>query len=120
KPTPADAKKWADDVNVELKRLWTRAATAEWIKNTYITDDTERNAAAANDDVMAYLSTAIQESKRYEGMQLDPETARVIHLLRTSSALLAPNDPQKRQELTSLAARLEGMYGKAKACRTGP
>ena len=56
RPTAADAKAFVDGVNAELKRLWIRSSTAEWIKSTYITDDTERNAAALNEDVMAYLA----------------------------------------------------------------
>jgi peptidyl-dipeptidase A len=118
RPTAADAKKWAAGVNAELKRLWTRSSTAEWIKNTHITDDTERNAAALNEDVMAYISKAILESRQFEGVDADADTKRMLHLLRLSSSMLAPNDPAKRAELAGLSAKLEGMYGKAKACRT--
>ena len=119
-PTAADAKRFVDDVNKELKRLWARAATGDWIKNTHITDDTERNAAALNEDVMAYLSKAIAESAKFEGLKdLDADTARAIHLLKLAAPVIAPNDPQKREELTNLMAKLEGMYGKAKSCRTG-
>ncbi|HZI11315.1 MAG TPA: peptidase M2 family protein, partial [Myxococcus sp.] len=48
-PTPEEAKQFAEKLNADLKRLWTRQATAEWIKNTHITDDTERNAASINE-----------------------------------------------------------------------
>ncbi|MEN9800363.1 MAG: hypothetical protein RL653_4060 [Pseudomonadota bacterium] len=114
---PAEARAFVDKVNKDLKVLWTKQATAEWIKNTYITDDTERNAAWANEAVMAYLSSAIQASLQFQGVEgLDADTARMLKLLRLSSSLPAPTDEAKRAELASVAAKLEGMYGKAKAC----
>ena len=45
KATPAEAKAFMEKVNVDLKKLWVNSSTGDWIKNTYITDDTERNAA---------------------------------------------------------------------------
>ncbi|MBI3182232.1 MAG: M2 family metallopeptidase [Myxococcales bacterium] len=116
RPGPADAKAFAEKVNVDLKKLWVKQQTAEWIKNTYITDDTERNAAWANEDVMAYLSSAIKESVKFKGLQLDADTARMLYLLRVASALPAPSDEKKRAELAGIAAKLEGMYGKGKWC----
>ena len=93
KPTVADAKKFAEQVNTDLKRLWVKQATAEWIKSTYITDDTERNAAFANEEVLAYMNQAIKDSRRFEGLKLDPDTARTIHLLKVSSAIAARASP---------------------------
>lgn len=118
RPTAADANAFVDGVNAELKRLWIRSSTAEWIKSTYITDDTERNAAALNEDVMAYLSGAIAGAVRFDGVKADPDTARMLHLLKVASALPAPSDPTRRRELADIAARLEGIYGKGKWCGT--
>jgi peptidyl-dipeptidase A len=115
-PTPAEARDFVARVNDELKRLWTRAETANWIKATYITHDTEQAAAWANEEVMAFLSSAIAEAVRYKDVAADPETRRALHLLRTASTLPAPSDPARRAELASIAARLEGIYGKGKWC----
>jgi len=117
KSTAEDAKKFAERVNADLKRLWVKQSTAEWIKSTYITDDTERNAASINEEVLAYMNQAIKDSRRFEGLKLDPDTARTIHLLKVSSAIAAPSDAQKRAELATIAARLEGLYGKGKYCK---
>ncbi len=116
KATPAEAKAFAARTNEDLLRLLVRQSTAEWIKSTYITDDTERNASWANEDLMAYLSKAIRESRRFDGLDLDPDTKRTLYLLKVSSALPAPADPAKRAELASIADRLEGIYGKGKWC----
>jgi peptidyl-dipeptidase A len=118
-PSPQEARAFVEKVNVDLKRLWIRASTAEWIKSTYITDDTERNAAAMNEDVMAYLSGAIKESLKFKGLKLDPDTERQLYLLRVAQALPAPSDEKKRSELATTAARLEGLYGKGKWCGKG-
>jgi peptidyl-dipeptidase A len=115
-PTADEAKKFAVQVNADLKQLSVRASTAEWIKNTYITDDSERLAAAANDELLGYTAAAIRASTRFSQLKVDPDTRRQLHLLRVSSPLAAPSDAKKRLELTTLAARMEGMYGKAKAC----
>jgi peptidyl-dipeptidase A len=115
-PTAAEARAFVARVNDELKRLWTRAATADWIKATYITGDTEKAAAWANEEVMEFLSRAIAESVRYKDVAADPETRRALYLLRTASTLPAPSDATRRAELATIAARLEGIYGKGKWC----
>ena len=107
-----DAKQFVGKVNDDLKRLFIESSTADWIKNTYITDDTERNAAAANERLLAYSSDAAKTASRFKDMQLDPDTARMLYLLRVGSPVI--DDPAKRIEMTSLAARLEGYYGAAK------
>ncbi|WP_342374029.1 M2 family metallopeptidase [Myxococcus stipitatus] len=116
KATPEEARQFAKKVNADLKRLWTKQATAEWIKSTYITDDSERNAAYVNEEVLGYVNSAIKESRRFDGLKLDADTARTLHLLRVSQALPAPSDAQKRSELATTAAKLDGLYGKGKYC----
>jgi peptidyl-dipeptidase A len=119
KPSPEEARAFAARVNEELKRLWVRKSTAEWIKATYITDDTERAAAWASEAEMAYLSSAIRESVRFDGLKVDPDTQRTLHLLRIASTLPAPSDAALRAELAATAAKLEGIYGKGKWCGPG-
>ena len=119
RPTPAQAKAFVARVNADLKRLYARQQTAEWIKATYITDDTEQAAAWANEELLAYLSRAVKESLRYEGTAADPSTRRALKLLRLASMLPAPSDPAKRAELAGLSARLEGTYGKGRWCGEG-
>jgi peptidyl-dipeptidase A len=114
--SPEEARAFVEGANEALKRLLVRRETAEWIKSTHITDDTERNAAASNEDVMAYLSRTIRDSVPFAGVGADPDTERGLHLLRIASPLPAPGDPQKRAELAAIAAKLEGIYGKGKVC----
>ncbi|HET9754033.1 MAG TPA: M2 family metallopeptidase [Myxococcales bacterium] len=111
-PSSGDPKQFVARVNEDLKRLFAESSTADWIKNTYITGDTERNAAAANERVLAYQSEAAKTAASFKDMQLDPDTSRMLYLLRISSPVM--EDPARRLEMTSLAARLEGYYGAAK------
>jgi len=51
--TPADARAFVEQTSRELKRLQVRAGIADWVKSTYITDDTERLSAELNDEALA-------------------------------------------------------------------
>ncbi len=116
-PTAADAKAFVAKVNDDLMKLWKRQSTAEWIKSTYITDDTERNAAAIDEEVMEYLNRTVKESAKYRGLKgLEPDVERSLTLLRFAQALPAPADPLKREALATIKAGLEGTYGKGKYC----
>jgi peptidyl-dipeptidase A len=116
--TPAvdPAKRFIDKTNEDLRRLIVKAGTADWVKNTYITDDTELLAASANDELLGYTSQAIKQATKFKNARTDADTKRMLTLLRVSSSLAGPSDPKLRLELTSLGAKMEALYGKAKAC----
>src|SRR5471032_3152359 len=112
KATPEDARAFVAKVNLDLLRLIPEGATADWIKSTYITDDTERNSAAANERLFAYGSEAAKTATRFKGLALDPDTERMLYLIRVGSPVI--DDPKERLELTTTGARMEGFYGRAK------
>jgi peptidyl-dipeptidase A len=103
-------------INRELAELRVEAAKAFWVQSTYITPDTNFLAARASEKILALNSRAIAESARYLGKELDPDTARQLVLLRRGTSLPAPDDPEKRAELATLATDMEGMYGAARYC----
>jgi peptidyl-dipeptidase A len=108
----ADAEKQLFDLNVKFSR-------ADWVKSTYITDDTETLSANANKDVIAAVTDLAESSRQFEGANLNDDTARKLKLLKLSLDLPAPKDPAERDELTKLAASMEGAYGKGKYCPQG-
>jgi len=114
--TPQDARAFVKKVNEELKTLAVKDSTAGWIRDTFITEDTERASAWASDNTLAYKGQAIRDSKRFDGLPLDPETARMIHLLRVSNYVLAPADPAHRTELSQILSRMGSIYGAGKDC----
>src|SRR5215468_9613101 len=117
-PTPMndDVRAFIAKVDEEYKERAVRAQTADWIRETYITDDTERMSSVANDELLGFVGQTVKDAGRFKGVKLDPETARKLYLLRSSAPLAAPSDPKLRRELTTLVARMDSAYGAAKAC----
>ncbi len=113
----AEAKAFVDRVDGELRTLAVAAGKAEWDKNTNITDATEKAAADANEKLMEFMAKTIKEATTFTGSDIDPETARKLHLLKVAaSPPPAPGDADKRKRLAELGAKMEGIYGKGKAC----
>ena len=115
-----DADEFVARVNRELGELQKESNTAGWVQSTYITEDTEKLAAKANERYLEQFTRAVEESKRYADQKLGAPTARALALLKLGVTAPAPNDPVKRAELTQLSAGLEAAYGEGKYCPTGP
>jgi peptidyl-dipeptidase A len=120
KPTPEEARKFIDDVEQKLLVLGVDSARADWVKDTYITDDTETLAAKLDERAIAATVDYAKQSTRFDGLQLDPVTARKIKLLKLSLTIATPSDPKESEELTRIVAGMEGTYGKGKYCPSGP
>ncbi|HEY4223403.1 MAG TPA: M2 family metallopeptidase [Myxococcota bacterium] len=118
KVTAADAKAFIADANEKLKKLYADAARAEWVKETYITDDTDKIAAQAQEQQMIYTASSIKQGVQFNGVAgVDADTARSLYLLRVSPDLPALNDAKKTTELSEIAAKMDSMYGKGKYCK---
>ncbi|HTR03688.1 MAG TPA: M2 family metallopeptidase [Thermoanaerobaculia bacterium] len=117
-PTPADATAFADDAEKTLLQLWITQSRADWVKSTYITEDTEVLAAQAADKTIAANVRYAKDALRFDGLALPDETARKLKLLKLSMTMAAPSDPAERAELTRLSTAMEGAYGKGKYCPT--
>ncbi|MBV8732015.1 MAG: M2 family metallopeptidase [Acidobacteriia bacterium] len=117
KATPEEARKVIDDAEQKLLTLNIDSGRADWIKDTYITDDTEAVAAKLDERAINATVQYAKESTRFDGLKLDPVTARKIKLLKLSLTLATPSDPKESEELTRIAASMEGLYGKGKYCR---
>ncbi len=121
RPTVADVQKFLDEAETRLNDLSVKANRAGWVQETYITDDTEALSAWANEENLAAVSELVNQAKKFDGMQLPPEIARKLKLLKLSLVAPAPSDPKERAELARLGTWLDGTYGKGKYCpKTGP
>ena len=107
-------------VNKDLQQRGHESAMASWVQQTYITPDTEQLSAKAEERLLEYFPKAVKESKTYEGMDIPPESRRAMMLLKQGLSAPAPDDATKREELTTIGARLESTYGAAKWCPAGP
>ena len=119
KGTADEAAKFMDDAEKRLMALSIKSGRADWVKSTYITDDTEALAADANKDLIAATTEFAEQSKRFNGVDLPADLQRKMKLLKLSLTLPAPSDPAEREELTKIAASMEGDYGKGKYCPEG-
>ena len=102
-PTAADAKKFADDAEQHLLRLWVDQSRADWVKSTFITDDTETLAAQFADRAISAAVSYAKQAAKFDGVSADPETARKLRLLKLSLTLAAPADPAASAEVTRIA-----------------
>ncbi len=120
KPPADNADEFVARVNQELQRRGHENAIAAWVQQTYITPDTERLAARALERALEYYPKAVRESRAYADLDISPESRRAMALLRQGLAAPAPDDPEKRAELTAISTRMESMYGAGKWCPGGP
>ena len=114
--TKDEAEKFIADAEKRLLDLNIKSGRADWVKSTYVTDDTEALAAQANENLIAATTELAEQSRRYEALDLSPDAKRKLKLLKLSLTLPAPKDSAERAELTRIAASMEGDYGKGKYC----
>ncbi|MBI2388679.1 MAG: M2 family metallopeptidase [Deltaproteobacteria bacterium] len=116
-PTVDDAVRFVAEVDKELRRLWTWGSPASWVKQNFITDDTNALSADAEEANMAYLGKVIPEAARYRKIPgLPPDVLRQLELLEHATSLPAPDDAKKRADLAKLSVEMDSMYGAAKYC----
>jgi len=115
-PTVDEARRFLADAEARLLDLWIQRERAGWVQSTHITYDTELMAARANEETIAATMELARQATRFDGLALDEQDARKLRLLKMALTLPAPSDPAKRSELTQIAARMEGTYGKGSWC----
>ncbi|GAB2512995.1 M2 family metallopeptidase [Lysobacter humi (ex Lee et al. 2017)] len=115
-PANETADQFVARVNEEYRRIYPELTAAQWLSSTYINDDSQMLSAKANERYLAQLNSWIEQSRRFEGQKMSPESARAIRLLKLSAAMPPPKDPAKLAELTQIATRMEGMYGAGEFC----
>ncbi len=115
-PTVAEAKAFMDEVERTLLDLSTFSGRADWIKSTYITEDTEAVAAQADERTIAATVTFAKKATRFDKLTLPPDLARKFKLLKVSLTLATPADPKESADLTRIVSAMEGTYGRGKYC----
>ena len=122
-PAPAVDAAQADafiaGVNADLRKKLPYLSAAQWTQATYITDDTQMLASTANEQWLEYLSTTLQQSKPFTGVEMSPETARSMLALKLTTANPAPSDAARRTELAKILSKMEANYGSGKWCPPG-
>src|SRR3954447_18453058 len=78
KATPDEARKFISDAEQKLLILNVDAARADWIKSTYIIDDSEAVAAIMDERSIAATVDFAKKSTRFDGLKLDAVTERKL------------------------------------------
>ena len=115
-PTAADAQKFMDDANAALLAVDVLGNQAGWVEETYITDDTEALNAHESQAVSDTIGRLAKESTKFDHLELSPDLRRQLNLLKLSLVMATPSDSKQAAELSAIAARLDGAYGKGKWC----
>ena len=118
-PTVAEAEAFIKNAEAKLLELSVNASRADWVKATYITDDTEILAAQADERAIAAQVEFAKQATRFDHLKLPADLARKMLLLKVSLVLPTPADSHKSAEITEIASRMEGTYGKGKWCPPG-
>ena len=115
--TAADADKFVEELNTDIRKMTPYINAANWLQATYITDDSQLIASKANEEYLGWQARRVEESKRFNGIKdLKPDTARALMLLKNVSAP-APTDPALQAELAKILSKMEANYGAGKWCR---
>ncbi len=104
----------------EFAREVVEAAQADWIYNTYINQDSEALTARAEAGLTGLMvRNALTAAKHAPTPGLSYDTARKLTRMRTAITLPAPTTPGAADEVATLKARLQGIYGKGQGTLRG-
>ncbi|MDT8999242.1 M2 family metallopeptidase [Paucibacter sp. APW11] len=101
------------DAEARLEKLGIQAQRAQWVADTFITDDTELITAQAGEQLAKVAGELALAARRLSSKGLSPAEARKLEALRHSAYLASDAE---RERLALLQAKLNGAYGKAKYC----
>jgi peptidyl-dipeptidase A len=119
KPAGEDARQFLDEAQSRMLDLSIEANRAEWVKSTYITEDTEILAAHADQKMIDANVEYAKQATRFDGLTLPADLARQLKILKLSLTIATPSNPKESEELTHIVTSMEGAYGKGKYCPPG-
>ena len=118
--TAAGARAFVAAAEKDLFDLSLIASRADWVNNTYVTDDSDAVAAYFGAIGTEKGVRYAKEAARWAAVPgIDPDTLRKLNLLRGSLTLAAPETPDAATELNTIATRLQSTYAKGRATLDG-
>ncbi|MFN3584007.1 M2 family metallopeptidase [Phenylobacterium sp.] len=114
KPTPAEAKAFVENAEAQLEKANAFAARAAWVRANFITVDTQWLEAKAGAEQNELATRLAKEAARFDGVAVDPVTARKLKLLKLYIVSPAPDRPGAADELANLLTKLDSTYSTGK------
>jgi peptidyl-dipeptidase A len=105
-----DAERFVADAEAQLSGLREFVARTEWVKENFITPDTEWLVARAGAQFTELEVSLANATKQFEGVELPARLARKMNTLRTSITLPAPSTPGAATELAEISTALASAY----------
>lgn len=113
-PTAVDAKAFVENAEKQLAASGEYAARAGWVRATNITGDTQWVESKAVAEGSALVTRLALEAAKYNGVAVDPVTARKLALLKLVLASPPPNRPGAAGELAEILTRMNSTYSTGK------
>lgn len=98
-----------DKANIEMN-------AAQWVRMTYITDDTALLASTAYEKYMAMEKDIQARARHYSIEDASPDTAKALINLTRGQTILPPDAAEDRAKLAQISTKMEGAYGAGKYC----
>lgn len=87
---------------------------ANWVMNTYITDDTNWLVAKADAEQNKMATRYAKDAAKFDGVATDAVTRRKLDLMKRAIVLPAPERAGAAEELATLASKLTSAYSTGK------
>ena len=114
KPTAAEAKAFVDKNKAEIATFSPYVNRSSWVRATNITEDTQWLEAKATSEQNELVTRYAMQAAKYNGVAVDPVTARKLKLLKLYLVSPAPDRPGAAAELATLTTRMDSTYSSGK------
>lgn len=113
-PSGNEARAFVDTFNKEYLRLAVKSSRSAWVKDNFITEDTDAIAADDQTELMEYATKSMRAARRFDKVKVNETTRRALHLIKLGDP--APQDRKSLEELTQTMSKMSSAYGKKKIC----
>lgn len=119
-PSQGDADAFVTQAEAAFNKAVIESAQAEWVYQTYITQDTEALTARAEAALTGLVvNNALAAAKYARAPGLSYDTARKLNRMRTAIVMPAPTRAGAAEQASATKARIQGIYGKGQGTLGG-
>jgi peptidyl-dipeptidase A len=119
-PTAAEADRFVTQTEKERQDFSKYAQQAEWVYETYITDDSEAISSHVGAEGTAMGVRQAKAAANYQAIPgLSFDTRRKLDFLRNGLTMPAPDTPGAATQLNEISSKLGGLYAKGKGTLNG-